>query len=288
MHGPQHNQRPARQPGQACLPCSKSKLRCERGLPCKRCKVKGLECRYPDSGVGPSTPAGSHNVIDIHSPVGSAASECIAVQTEDTTAFGEINLEGWSHHSPDTSSISTIPADTTFASQLDGPAWHQSSTDISINNIGDGMENLEMSWNPHMSNFAFPWFMDGLDMTFDVPDFEHQTLPLLTPSASISNTAPPQTRSDNTSGSYLRPIAICSPYTKTCKSFPVHQEASLELAGAEIYGHIQHVPQQASEGLEVFYRSQCHGYPPFLPPPILHAFVELYFESFDPDRKSVV
>ncbi|RBR23162.1 uncharacterized protein FIESC28_04157 [Fusarium coffeatum] len=69
---------------------------------------------------------------------------------------------------------------------------------------------------------------------------------------------------------------------QTCKSFPEPQEACLEMVGAEIYGRIQHIPQQASEGSEVFYRGQCYGYPPFLPPPILHAFVELYFEYFDP------
>ena len=220
--------------------------------------------------------------MNTQSPVGSSASECIAVHTEDTTGFGEIDLQGWNQHSSNTSSISTIPADATFSTQLNGPAWHQISTDISINNMGDGMENLGTSWNPHMSNFAFPWSMDGLDMTFDVPDFQHDTLPLLTPSASVPNTMPSQSRSESSSQCYLRPITICSPYTKTCKSFPEPQDSSLQMAGAEIYGHIQAIPQQASEGLEVFYRSQCHGYPSFLPPSILHAFVELYFEYFDP------
>ncbi|RFN45483.1 hypothetical protein FIE12Z_10245 [Fusarium flagelliforme] len=148
-----------------------------------------------------------------------------------------------------------------------------------MNNV---MGDIGTSWNPPISNFAFPWFMDGLDMTFDVPDLQHDTLPLLTPSLSVPTTSLAQPRPDNSSQSYLRPITICSPYTKTCKPFPEPADASLQMAGAEIYGHIQSIPKQTSEGLENFYRSQCHGNAPGMPSRILDAFVELYFEYFDP------
>jgi hypothetical protein len=144
------------------------------------------------------------------------------------------------------------------------------------------MDTFGMSWNPLMSNVVFPWFLDGLDMTFDLPDFQHDTLPLLTPSVSVSNNMEAQQGPESPTQSFLRPITICSPYTKTCKSFPEPQDSSLQMAGAEIYGHTQHISQEAFEGLEAFYRSQCQGNPPGIPLRILHAFVELYFEYFDP------
>ncbi|KAH7191816.1 uncharacterized protein B0J16DRAFT_368139 [Fusarium flagelliforme] len=133
-----------------------------------------------------------------------------------------------------------------------------------------------------MSNFAFPWFMDGPNMTFDVPDLQHDILPILDPSASVPNTMQPQPAFVNSRQEYLRPEEICSGYIKPCKSFPQPPESSVQMAGAEIYGHIQHIAQEASEALDVFYRSQCHGNQPGIPPRIIHAFVELYFEYFDP------
>jgi len=151
-----------------------------------------------------------------------------------------------------------------------------------MDDMSTAMGNTGTSWNPLMSDFAFPWFMDGLDMAFDIPDFQHDTLPLLAPSVSVPKTMQTQESSEVSSQSYLRPEIICSPHTKACKPFPEPQESSLQMAGAEMYGHIHHIPQQASEALDVFYRSQCHGNQPGIPPRILHAFVELYLEYFDP------
>jgi hypothetical protein len=55
------------------------------------------------------------------------------------------------------------------------------------------------------------------------------------------------------------------------------------MAGTEIYGHVQGIPEQASESLHRFYMSQ-HVEPTSvaITQRILHAFVELYFEYFNP------
>lgn len=55
------------------------------------------------------------------------------------------------------------------------------------------------------------------------------------------------------------------------------------MAGAEIFGHMHDIPQRAIQGLDNFYRTQRQDKTAStIPGSILHAFVELYFEFFDP------
>jgi hypothetical protein len=143
-----------------------------------------------------------------------------------------------------------------------------------------------MLLDPSMGNFSFPWFMGGLEVPFDLPELpesHHQaqtqsdsTIPTISgfqPSAAAL--APPQ--------AYLSPSNICSSNTRPCRPFPEPQAASTLMAGAEIFGHIHDIPQKAIQGLNDFYKTQLQDpTPTSIPGSIPHAFVELYFEYFDP------
>ncbi|KAG9500597.1 hypothetical protein J7337_009079 [Fusarium musae] len=81
---------------------------------------------------------------------------------------------------------------------------------------------------------------------------------------------------------YLSPENICSLYTQPCHQFPEPEAIGLQMAEAELFGHIHEIPQDAVEGLNNFYNTQRRDPTPVaIPKDILHAFVELYFEYFD-------
>ena len=117
--------------------------------------------------------------------------------------------------------------------------------------------------------WAFPWPMEDLDFRMHDPG-----LLLSLDSGTTSTTVGPN---------YLSPQNIWSRYAIPCPSFPEPQAVSLEIAGAEIYGHVDRIPEQGFGKLHDFYRTQQQtpSLSPPLPPRILHAFVELYFEHFD-------
>lgn len=68
-----------------------------------------------------------------------------------------------------------------------------------------------------------------------------------------------------------------------CPSFPMLQEDELQRSGAEIFGYVSNIPRNAYAALRSFYVSEL-GYDDtsFPQSGLLHAFVELYFEYFDP------
>ena len=71
----------------------------------------------------------------------------------------------------------------------------------------------------------------------------------------------------------------CSP----CPEFPAVSEDELLAAQAELFGHVASIPAIAVEGIRTFYHQQrkCDS-SRFIEPDVLHAFVELYLEYFDP------
>lgn len=143
-----------------------------------------------------------------------------------------------------------------------------------------------MLLDPLMGHFSFPWFMEGLEVPFDLPEFpepyhqaETQADSAITTASGFQTSAaapaPPQV--------YLSPSEICSSYTWPCRPLPEPQATSTLMAGAEIFGHIHDISQKAIQGLNDFYKTQCQDETPSsIPGSILHAFVELYFEFFDP------
>ncbi|USP74859.1 hypothetical protein yc1106_02133 [Curvularia clavata] len=80
------------------------------------------------------------------------------------------------------------------------------------------------------------------------------------------------------------PNATCAPPTDACPPFPVLQEEELQIAGAELFGHVSKIPEPSYNRLRDFYISERGYYDneSFPPSRLLHAFVELYFEYFDP------
>jgi hypothetical protein len=76
---------------------------------------------------------------------------------------------------------------------------------------------------------------------------------------------------------------VDSHLTRSCPSFPMLEENTLQIVGAEIFGHVSAIPTKAYTDARSFYISE-RGHDDMLFPHsrMLHAFVELYFEYFDP------
>lgn len=80
----------------------------------------------------------------------------------------------------------------------------------------------------------------------------------------------------------LNPENICTAFKRQSLAFPEIDSASLQAAGAEVYGHVQAISQQAVHELHSFYQTQQQDLnSPRIPERVLHAFVELYYEHFD-------
>ncbi|KAH7232980.1 hypothetical protein BKA59DRAFT_517415 [Fusarium tricinctum] len=202
----------------------------------------------------------------------------------------------WTDHPSISSEMSSVPTMASSTLYSSGPCTtnirhqHQPSAEFPFSGGASAFSNLsDGSWmllDPSMGNFSFPWFMGGLEVPFDLPEFpesHHEaqtqadnTVPTTSGfQTSTAAPAPPQ--------AYLSPSNICSSYTQPCRPFPELQDASTLMAGAEIFGHIHDIPQKAIQGLNDFYKTQLKDpTPSSIPGSILHAFVELYFEYFDP------
>jgi hypothetical protein len=68
-----------------------------------------------------------------------------------------------------------------------------------------------------------------------------------------------------------------------CPAFPMLEDEALQIADAEIFGHISRIPMGAYTQVRSFYISERgHDDGSFPHSRLLHAFAELYFEYFDP------
>ncbi|KAL5619943.1 hypothetical protein FOBRF1_003189 [Fusarium oxysporum] len=284
-----------RRRGQACAPCSRVKQSCDGGHPCWRCETRNSECIYPDR-VSSARQDDSDTIIVGESSQGQdiAASSPLTAQGADfqEEAFipGDLHVasEVWDNPPSipsDTSGMPTIASSTIYTTVPDASSsWAYLPTlpdafpfDADIGSL-DAISNIPwMSWNPVMAYFPFPWFMDELEMPLELPDMAHPE-DTAHHAASVQQTA---TGSASTK-TYLSPEHICSSYTLPCRSFPEPQAMSLQMAKAEVFGHIHELPRQAVEGLNNFYKTQQSDSTLLvIPEDILHTFVELYFEYFD-------
>ncbi|KAF5627663.1 hypothetical protein F25303_10730 [Fusarium sp. NRRL 25303] len=198
---------------------------------------------------------------------------------------GDLHLtsEEWDNPSSIASDTSGIP---TMASSIYTTVPDTSSSWPNVPNLSDtftlngNFDSLEtmtgnpwMPWNSSMAHFSFPWFMDGLEMPLELPDMAHRHEDVAHDAASSQQVGEGPV--------YLIPENICSAYTKPCHPFPEPEPIGLQMAGAEVFGHIHYLPGQAVEGLNNFYKKQRRDTTAAaIPQDILHAFVELYFEYF--------
>ncbi|KAF5662931.1 hypothetical protein FCIRC_11368 [Fusarium circinatum] len=182
----------------------------------------------------------------------------------------------------DTSGMPTIASSTIYATVPDTTSsWPHVPTlpdtfafSGDVGSLGTTMGDPWMPWSSSMTNFFFPWFMDELGVPLELPDMAH-------PHEDVAHhAASNQTMVEDSA--YLSPENICSTYTQPCHPFPELDTNGLQMAGAEVFGHIHEIPRHAVDGLNNFYKTQRQeSTPTVIPRDILHVFVELYFEYFD-------
>jgi hypothetical protein len=218
--------------------------------------------------------------------------------TGDDNMTGEFHVasEEWTDHPSIPSEMSSIPTMASSTLYSSGPGttntWHQHQPSAEFPFTGDNstFSNLsDGSWmllDPPMGDFSFPWFMEGLEVPFDLPELPESHHPAQTQADSAFPTTSgfqPSAAAPAPPRAYLSPSKICSSYTRPCRPFPEPQVTSTLMAGAEIFGHIHNIPPKAIQGLNDFYNTQRQDTTPsIISGSILHAFVELYFEYFDP------
>jgi hypothetical protein len=238
----------------------------------------------------------SSSILQVPSPLAIQGTEATG---EDIMA-GEFHVasEEWTDHPSIPSEMSSIPTMASSTLYSSGPdttnTWHQQQPSVefpfgddatAFSNLSDGSRML---LDPLMGNFSFPWFMEGLEEPFNLPEYpesHHQPhVQVVSATSTISGTQ----ISTATAGAlafpqaYLSPSRICSSYTRPSRPFPQPQATSKLMAGAEIFGHIYNISPKAIQGLNDFYKTQRQDtVPSSIPGSILHAFVELYFEYFD-------
>ncbi|KAI1027691.1 hypothetical protein LB504_011688 [Fusarium proliferatum] len=281
-----------RRRGQACIPCSKVKQSCDGGHPCSRCENRELECIYPARDSGAQRDDSPTIIVgELSQGQDISASSPLTAQGADfqEEAFmpGQLDLTSEEWDNPpsipsDTSVIPTNASSTIYPTVLDTssncpivPTMPDTFTlNGTIHSLGTMTDNPWMPWNSSMAHFTFPWFIDELEMPLELPDMAHHH-------EEVAHHAV-LTQQVGEGPAYLTPENICSTYTQPCHPFPETEAIGLQMAGAEVFGHIHNLPGQAVEGLNNFYTTQRRDKTPTaIPQDILHAFVDLYFEYFD-------
>ncbi|PTD02610.1 hypothetical protein FCULG_00009031 [Fusarium culmorum] len=282
--------------GKACVACSRLKQGCSGGNPCSRCKSRGTVCIYNSakSSDVPSRDNDQHGALS--SPSTARATD---LGDEDTMSCDDYNMPNeWNDAPSIPSGISNVPTLYTTVANNSPSTW-QPTQHLSHENFS-GLFPIPgvpwMPWNPLMDSSSFPWLAEGLEISLGFPNLPDLmdtspivvenaaspathlatvSAPAIPPSSTINKHTDPQT--------YIHPEHICSSYTKPCLPFPKLQDIGIQMARAELFGHIHDIPQQAIEGLNDFYKTQQRdNFTEAIPHDILHAFVELYFEYFDP------
>ncbi|EWG55217.1 hypothetical protein FVEG_17474 [Fusarium verticillioides 7600] len=276
-----------RRRGQACYSCSRSKQSCDGGHPCSRCETRNSECIYPERALSARRDDGEAIIVGEPSQGEDIATlSPLAAQGADfqDEAFIPGDLHGtseeWNNPSSipsDTSGMPTIASSTMYTTVPDTSSWPNVPTlpDTFVLNgdfgsLGTITGNSWMPWNSSMAQLSFPWFMDELELPLDPPNMSQPHEDAVHATSIQAGQA------------YLSPENICSSHTQPCHQFPEPEAIGLQMAGAEVFGHIHEIPQDAVEGLNTFYNTQRRDPTPVpIPQDILHAFVELYFEYFD-------
>lgn len=234
---------------QACLQCAKVKQRCEGGSPCARCSLRKSVCSY-----GSSTMSASQR----EAAASSSQPSWISNDSDECDADNDL--------APG-SMAGTAPLLDAEPLTFDIPLEQDVTSDTTLHNVDIPYDAMAIDYS---LPWTMPWAIEGLD------------LPIETSNISLPwNSANSSATRDQ---SYLSPQYICSRHVMPCRPFPKPGLVSLDIAGAENYGHVSYIPEQGFEELHAFYRTQQldAALSPTMPRRILHAFIELYFEHFDP------
>ncbi|KAH9436423.1 hypothetical protein MCOR02_000095 [Pyricularia oryzae] len=126
-----------------------------------------------------------------------------------------------------------------------------------------------------MTNHGQQRGVDTHNNHFQNPHFQGQAAP--GPSAVVPDRASgPDTSTQALNSSRLR-VEV------PCRRFPQTRDTHMLTAEAETFGHVRDVPLRAYEDLQSFYVAQSQDSPSsFVPMRLIQAFVDLYFEHFDP------
>ncbi|KAH7018600.1 uncharacterized protein B0I36DRAFT_368606 [Microdochium trichocladiopsis] len=162
----------------------------------------------------------------------------------------------------------------------------------------NGTDDPFMAWQPTTAGFPFSWSLDNLELpfnsppVFDLSSTSHSPIRVSNVTRSIDRVDPHSQAACQDHGAtephrasprrYLEAENICGGYTKPCGIFPDVEPDDLQVAEAEMFGHISLVPAAAVKGLHKFYLTQQTGRSMTpIPKCVLRAFLELYFEHFD-------
>ena len=215
----------------------------------------------------------------------------------------------WDHHRMVPSTLS-CPSDISPhgvpTSSVEGhAAWRRDSDFVAEGPFGGSnsglfatTDDLWVPWNPMAINLSLPWTLDGLGSDMDQsrpldPNYQIQTfgqVAAFTPSASLNGTASSvagasiyEELPEGTSQSHRDPRDTNQNRPRPCRAFPKVKDVSLEVAATEMYGHVPYLPKAGTQSMQDFYRFQRQSSTaPFVHDRILHAFIDLYFEHFDP------
>ncbi|KAF5976256.1 hypothetical protein FBULB1_7031 [Fusarium bulbicola] len=256
---------------------------------CNICSNDTL-CVYPDK-ISSARRDDSDTTIVEDSSQDIAASSPATAQGSDfqEEAFIPNDLhpasEGWDNPPSvpsDTSGIPMIASSTIYTTVPDTTSsWPHVPTlpdtfafNGDVGSLGTMTGDQWMPWSSSTTHFSFPWFMDELKLPLELPDMPQPHEDVAHQAASTHQTLE--------ASAYLSPESICSAYTQRCHPFPEPDANVLQMAGAEVFGHIDEIPQHAVDGLNNFYKTQRQeSTPKVIPQDIIKAFVDLYFEYFN-------
>ncbi|XPS77133.1 hypothetical protein M3J09_009167 [Ascochyta lentis] len=313
-HGRQESRlRKDRRLTKACFPCADAKQRCYGGDPCARCEQKGTFCEsgseQRQSSVLSVSPTNT-------SPKSGDLSEIVA-EKDATVSLPSLPMDSESAPTPTETQLQALITmqskdSSVAASSSDSLSEGASGTSWSSLPLPDFISTGECDlYEDHLphdmrcavamtpnSGFPFTWTMQsiqgpsqvsytaGQDITdLSLPD--NDDLAALGTigdvrfstsglgSGAIVGNGEPGT-CDNLGETHVPPAGICP-------SFPVLQEEQLQNVGAEVFGYVSKISEIAYTALCSFYVSE-RGYDDMSFPHsrLLHSFVELYFEYFDP------
>ncbi|KAF1936126.1 hypothetical protein EJ02DRAFT_482129 [Clathrospora elynae] len=318
-HEATHRQRDSQQNNdrrvlRACVPCVKAKQRCYGGDPCARCEQRRSTCEYGSvqrqnsissvsqtSSLPPS--GGLSGIFAGQDPTMSPPPFPTVPESASTSI--EPNPRAPISLLPTHLSVTTSLSDS-LSEDADSTSWpgllplpDSISTDES-GMFADYLPHDMRSADEMTPNFGFPfvWMMQSFESPSRTPYTLGQGISNLcmpndgslaaletTGCADFMGSVPESRTTVDSSEARTRGNldATHTPPANVCPSFPMLQEDELQGAGAELFGYVSKIPGKAYTALCAFYISE-RGYDDLSFPDcrLLHAFVELYFEYFDP------
>ncbi|ETS76940.1 hypothetical protein PFICI_10814 [Pestalotiopsis fici W106-1] len=299
-----------RRAAQACIRCARLKQRCEGGRPCRRCMRQNSLCEYrPDRILNEEGVQAlqSTDVGDVDS--GSQATQ----NYSDVEQHTAISTETATHpdFSPQASWYRPAEMNQPLVignpTELTPPMSHES---WNIDN-GSAISSL-----PSVLDLHEPTFLDFVDAgrsgfaflsantVYQCPpldlfhaeavtcDGQPHQLPGNTPSSShpinesqmsIMGASRDANHATSLSECPFDPLTLSPRKHLPCLEFPPPPPDLVQATQAEMFGHVAMISDYHIEPLHIFYTQQrgCEA-SPFISTDVLHAFVELYLEYFDP------